>query len=124
ELDKVRRRVATRLASLTKEVGGPDAGLERVESVLAMIDSGEEALVLTAIAEGVGGLEFPAAGLVDLARHLIALARRPAFPLGTSSRDRHPQLASSLLEALADAADPEQAARLLGAFFSPCPTPT
>ena len=88
-----------------------------------MIDSSEEALVLTAIAEGAGGLDFSTAALADLARHLLALARRPDFPLGASTRDRHPGLAPALLEALADAADPEQAARFLASFFSRLPTP-
>jgi glutamate-ammonia-ligase adenylyltransferase len=125
EVDKTRRRVAARLASLTREVSAADSsGAERLEQLLAMIDTGEEALVLTAIAEGAGGLDFPSSGLADLARHLLALARRPDFPLGASTRDRHPGLAAALLEALADAADPEQAARLLGSFFSRLSTPS
>jgi glutamate-ammonia-ligase adenylyltransferase len=124
ELDKTRRRVGARLASLTKDVAAPGVEAERLEALLAMIDSGEEVLVLTAISEGSGGLDFPTSGLADLARHLLALARRPDFPLGASTRDRHPTLAVTLLEALADAADPEQAARLLGAFFSRLATPS
>jgi glutamate-ammonia-ligase adenylyltransferase len=124
ELDKVRRRVAVRLMSLTKEVAPPEIGAERHEALLAMIDSGEEALVLTAIAEGAGGLDFSKGALADLARHLLALARRPDFPLGASTRDRHPTLAPTLLEALADAADPEQAARFLASFFARLPTPS
>jgi glutamate-ammonia-ligase adenylyltransferase len=124
ELDKVRRRVSQTLASLTKEVASAESGAERHEALLAMIDSGEEALVLTAIAEGSGGLDFSTGALADLARHLLALARRPDFPLGASTRDRHPSLAPTLLEALADAADPEQAARFLASFFARLPTPS
>lgn len=118
EIDKTRRRVAALSASLTREVaGGPRAD----EPLLTAIDSGEEALVMTALAEGSGGFTGPSA---DLARHLLALARRPDFPLGGSARDRHPDLAAALVQALAEAADPEQASRLLGAFFSRLMTPT
>ena len=119
ELDKTRRRVAALSASLTREVSGRRAREE--EPLLTAIDSGEEALVVTALAEGSGGFR---AASGDLARHLLALARRPDFPLGASTRDRHPELAAALLQALSDAADPEQAARLLGAFFSRLVTPT
>jgi glutamate-ammonia-ligase adenylyltransferase len=76
---------------------------------------------MTALAEGSGGFRHPTG---DIARHLQALARRPDFPLGASTRDRHPDLAAALLRALSDAADPEQAARLLGQFFSRLMTPS
>ncbi len=67
----------------------------------------------------------PSAGATpDLARHLLALARRPDSPLGGTSRDAFPELAPVLLEALSDAADPEQAARLLATFFARVPTPS
>jgi [glutamine synthetase] adenylyltransferase / [glutamine synthetase]-adenylyl-L-tyrosine phosphorylase len=124
DIDKTRRRVAARFASLTQAVPAVATGLERLEPLLTTIDSGEEVLVLTAIAEGAGGLDFSTSASGDLARHLLALARRPDFPLGASTRDRYPGLAVTLLEALADAADPEQAARLLATFFSRVPTPT
>jgi glutamate-ammonia-ligase adenylyltransferase len=125
EVEKTRRRVAARLASLTKDVAALETGgAERLEPLLSMIDSGEEVLVLTAIVEGAGGVDFSASASADLARHLLALARRPDFPLGASTRDRHPMLALTLLEALADAADPEQAARLLASFFSRLYTPS
>ncbi|MBX3222819.1 MAG: bifunctional [glutamate--ammonia ligase]-adenylyl-L-tyrosine phosphorylase/[glutamate--ammonia-ligase] adenylyltransferase [Labilithrix sp.] len=132
EIDKIRRRVAARLASLTKEAsagargswGGDESGVERLEPLLTAIDSGEEVIVLTAITEGAGGLDFVTTAPADLARHLLALARRPDFPLGASTRDRHPGLAVALLEALSDAADPEQAARLLASFFSRLLTPS
>src|SRR5690606_26001237 len=57
-------------------------------------------------------------------RHLLALARRADFPLGAATRDRHPGLAPALLHAITDAADPEQAARLLAAFFARLATPS
>jgi glutamate-ammonia-ligase adenylyltransferase len=124
EVEKTRRRVASRLASLTKEAGGSQRGGERLSPILAAIDSGEEATVLAALTESAGGVELATSAPADLARHLLALARRPDFPLGASTRDRYPVLAPTLLEVLADVADPEQAARLLAAFFSRLMTPS
>lgn len=124
EVERTRRRVAARMASLTKDAGGSSRGGERLEPLLTAIESGEEVIVLTAITEGVGGLDFATGASGDLARHLLALARRPDFPLGASTRDKHPVLAVTLLEALSDAADSEQAARLLASFFSRLSTPS
>jgi glutamate-ammonia-ligase adenylyltransferase len=122
DLDKIRRRVATRFASLTRKLEhGTPGGDPHLAPLFAAIDSGEEALVLTVLAEAPtlpGGIDFSTSASPDLARHLLALAHRPDFPLGATARDRHPELASQLLEALADAADPEQATRLLAAFFT------
>ena len=121
ELDKTRRRVAARFASLNREIGGPDSRrTEHFEPLLAMIETGEEALVLTALTSGIVGTNAPG----DLARHLVALARRPDYPLGASTRDRYPLFAITLLEALADAADPEQAARFLAGFFARLGSPS
>jgi glutamate-ammonia-ligase adenylyltransferase len=53
----------------------------------------------------------------DLARDLFELARHPDAPLGARSRELFPSLAEVLLEAVIDAADPEQAARYLRIFF-------
>lgn len=122
DLDKTRRRVATRFASLLKSAGD-DVEDPRLAALFAAIESGEEAIVLSALVEGIGGLDFTGAS-ADLARHMLALARRPDFPLGASTRDRHPAFARSFLEAISDAADPEQGARLLAAFFSRLATPT
>jgi glutamate-ammonia-ligase adenylyltransferase len=124
DVEKTRRRVAARLASLTKEVGGSQPGGERLAPLLTAIESGEEVIVLTAITENAGGLDFATSAPADLARHLLALGRRPDFPLGAGTRDRYPVLAVTLLEALSDAADPEQAARLLASFFSRLATPS
>lgn len=122
-LERTRRRVAARHASLTKDVASAELqAAERLEPLLGAIDTGEEVLVLTAVAENAGG--FAGSVSADLARHLLALARRPDFPLGALTRDRHPAFAATLLAALADAADPEQAARLLAAFFSKLSTPS
>jgi glutamate-ammonia-ligase adenylyltransferase len=124
EVERTRRKVAARLASLTKSVAVSPPGSSRFEALLTAIESGEEILVFGMISDGTAGLDVPSATAPDLARHLLALARRPDFPLGASTRDKHPVLAEALLEALSDAADPEQAARLLASFFSRVPTPS
>ena len=121
DLDKTKRRVSTRFASLTKALENGGGSDPHLAPLFAAIDSGEEAPVLAALAVPPGtmpGIDFSTSASADLARHMLALARRPDFPLGATARDRHPELASQLLEALADAADPEQATRLLAAFFT------
>lgn len=124
ELDKIRRRVAARFASLTQTAGvGEDVEI-RLASLLTAIDEGDEAAIVTALSDGASGIDFSACATPDFARHLLALARRPDFPLGPSTRDRHPELVETLLASLSEAADPEQAARLLAAFFARLATPS
>lgn len=120
EMEKTRRRVAARLASLTREVepSAVEEDATHLEPLFTAIDGGEEAFVVTALSQ----LGFTGTS-ADFARHLLALARRPDFPLGGATRDRYPSLAPALLHATADAADPEQAARLLASFFSRLATP-
>jgi glutamate-ammonia-ligase adenylyltransferase len=123
DLDRTRKRVAKRFGSLLAPSGAPGAAPEPevtdVERLLAAIDEGDEAHVRALLPGGMGVTASP-----DLPRHVLALARRPDFPLGASARDRHPDLPPLLLEALAEAADPEQAARLLSTFFARLATPT
>ena len=122
-LSKTRREVEAQFSALTREAL-VDAGIDAsLDPLFTALDAGAEAIILTALSEGIGGLDFSTSASADLARHLASLARRPDFPLGATTRDRHPALARMLLESLADAADPEQAARLLGAFFSRLATP-
>jgi len=124
DVDKTRRRVSVRFASLTRgleRAGGTD---RRFASLLSALETGEEGLVRSALAEPVGGGEVTWTASADLARHLLSLARRPDYPLGSSARDRHPGLATRLVEAIADAADSEQAARLLGVFLNRLHTPS
>ena len=54
----------------------------------------------------------------DLARDLFELSRHPDAPLGGRTREQHEALAEGVLEAVVDAADPEQAARYLRTFFA------
>lgn len=130
DLDRTRRRVATRFASLTKKLDGAAVTDSHLAPLFAALDAGDEAAVVAALTEGSAGdtprVDFTQglASSADFARHLLTLARRPDFPLGAVTRDRHPDLAPTVLEALADAADPEQASRLLAAFFGRLSTPS
>jgi len=116
ELGDVRARVSTRFATLQPAgAASEDPSLERL---WAALDADDEAAVTIAAAE-----RFRLTASTDLPRHLLALAARPDAPLGAATRDRDPAFARRLTEALADAADPEQAARLLAAFFARFETP-
>jgi glutamate-ammonia-ligase adenylyltransferase len=59
----------------------------------------------------------------DLADHLAALARHPHDVLGERTREMYPDFGDDLLDALADCADPEQAARYIRGIFSRFPSP-
>ncbi len=115
DLAATRARVAARLASVVVPQEGAAQSPE-LDRVYAALDSGEEERVRDAL---------PAAfGLApDLPRHLLALAKRRDDPLGPTTRDTFPTVARETLRALCEAGDPEQAARLLSAFFSRLRTP-
>ena len=120
-LSRVQGAVSARFASLGQAPGGAggdrgdDASLERLAAAL---DARDEAAVACAAVE-----RFGASAASDLPRHLLTLARRPDAPLGSATRDREPAFVRTMLHALADAADPEQAARLLSSFFAHLSTP-
>jgi len=75
------------------------------------------------------GLALEEAGMVatehqgELARDLFEMARQPDAPLGARTREQFRDLASTLLDALSDAADPTQAARHLRGFVARLPHP-
>ncbi|MDP9148937.1 MAG: bifunctional [glutamate--ammonia ligase]-adenylyl-L-tyrosine phosphorylase/[glutamate--ammonia-ligase] adenylyltransferase, partial [Myxococcota bacterium] len=115
ELETVRARVSLRFGSIGREPTRED---EWFEALWAAIDSADVSAVASAAQP-----RFGAAASTELPRHLLALARRPDRPLDPATRDREPDLARRLIAALADAADPEQAARLLASFFSRLVTP-
>lgn len=56
-------------------------------------------------------------GSADVAEHLRALARRPDALLGSLTRERYPDLADAVLDALSESPDPEQSARFLRSFL-------
>ncbi len=116
EVYRVRSGVAARFASLAKaEARASEPAFDRL---WAALDAQDEAAVAAAAAP-----RFGSAASSDLPRHLLALARPPHSPLGASTRDHDPAFARRLVGALADAADAEQAARLLAAFFARFVTP-
>ncbi len=108
-LAEVRAVVAARFGSLG-QARPEEATFERL---WAALDEQDEAAVAAAVIE-----PFRSAGFADLPRHLLALARPPHSPLGAATRDQDAAFVRRLVIALADAADPEQAARLLAAFFA------
>ena len=114
DLAKVRGTVAKRLASIVVE--GADETPTEIVKLFVALDSGEEERVREALPTGFGLAP-------DSPRHLLALAKRPEDPLGSKTRDDFPAVARETVRALAEAADPEQASRLLGAFFSRLKTP-
>ena len=113
-LDDVRGRVSSRFATIGREPPR-DPSIERLWVALDAMDESAVAVAASVL--------FGAASSGDLPRHLLALAHPPDRPLGAPTRDREPELARRLLEALADAADPEQAARLFASFFARSSTP-
>jgi glutamate-ammonia-ligase adenylyltransferase len=119
DLDRTRRRVAARFASLSREGRAMERGPDSIERLLYAIDAADETAVLAWLVTAFGASASP-----DLARHILALARRPDYPLGATTRDKFPELAPVLVEALSDAADPEQAARLMATFFARLGTPS
>jgi glutamate-ammonia-ligase adenylyltransferase len=119
EIGRARRIVERRLGSLTAARRGAGRVAAPLDRFFAAVDAGDEPAVRACLPRGLGLLASP-----DLSRHLFALARRPDFPLGATSRDRLPELAPVLIEALSDAADPEQAARLMAALFARLVTPS
>jgi glutamate-ammonia-ligase adenylyltransferase len=125
DLAATRARVAERLASIVSssspDADGADGGSEpaiepELEKLFAALDSGEEERVRDALSKDFGLAP-------DLPRHLLALAKRHDDPLGSKTRDTFPLVARETVRALAEAGDPEQATRLLGAFFSRLRTP-
>ncbi len=116
ELAAVRARVSRRFASLSP--AQPPRDDARLELLWAALDAQDEPAVADAAAA-----RFGAASAADLPRHLLALARVPDRPLGARTRDHDKGFAARLIDALADAADPEQATRLLAAFFTRLATP-
>lgn len=116
ELASVRRRVSARFASLGPAQSASDD--PSLEPLWAALDAQDEPAVADAATARFGASMGP-----DLPRHLLALARRPDGPLGAATRDKGAPFGAGLIDALADAADPEQAARLLSAFFVRLATP-
>jgi glutamate-ammonia-ligase adenylyltransferase len=116
EVYRVRAGVTARFASLEQvDVRTSEPALDRL---WAALDAQDEGAVAAAVIDRFGPTASP-----DLPRHLLALTRPPHSPLGATTRDTDPEFARRLVGALADAADAEQATRLLAAFFGRFVTP-
>ncbi|MEI9954691.1 MAG: bifunctional [glutamate--ammonia ligase]-adenylyl-L-tyrosine phosphorylase/[glutamate--ammonia-ligase] adenylyltransferase [Pseudomonadota bacterium] len=106
ELELARERVSSTFQSLTHHGSVPHS-VSRAHLISELEGDDPE---LGRVAEE----QFRSA---DMGEHVAALARRPDGLLGALTRDRHPALTDSVLDALGNSADPEQAARYLRSFF-------
>ncbi len=106
EIDDARSEVRSRLSSLLPPGVAHKAEPSRFAEVIHRLEEGEPKALDEAIVRAFG----PAA-TAELCRDLRQLARRPDDLLGSMTRERFPQMCASFLDALVDAADPEQAAR-------------
>jgi glutamate-ammonia-ligase adenylyltransferase len=113
------RRVAERLRSLAPQGAPPPS---RWNDALAALDRAELSAFTDALFRAVSaaGLAAPEAAerWADIARDLFELSRRPDALLGARSRETYPPLGEAVLDAVVDAADPEQAARYLRMLFA------
>jgi [glutamine synthetase] adenylyltransferase / [glutamine synthetase]-adenylyl-L-tyrosine phosphorylase len=116
-LAATRERVNAAFMSLKR--GGAPPSSSTYQGLFAALDAGREEPVLARLEE-----IFPAGVAPDLARHFMALARRPDLLLGAQTRDGLPDLGPRVVDAIAASADPEQAARFLARFFARLATPS
>jgi glutamate-ammonia-ligase adenylyltransferase len=108
EIDDARDEVRSRLSSLLPPGVAHRAESSRFAEVIHRLEEAEPKAFDEAIVR-----VFGAAATAELCRDLRQLARRPDDLLGSITRERFPQMCTSFLDALIDAADPEQAARYL-----------
>lgn len=116
DVGRTRARVHELFESTLVPAKGQRAS-EAIVRVFIALESGEEDKVREVLPSAFGLAP-------DLPRHLLALAKRPDDILGTKTRDAFPAVPHETLRLLAEAADPEQASRLLCAFFSRLRTPS
>src|SRR5262249_21316598 len=116
DLETHMANVAERFLSLVPE--GHRAPLRWVDAIAALERKNDKAFseAIARAAAIVGPDAAERSG--DLARDLFELARHPDAPLGARTREKAPALALAVLDAVLDAADPEQAARYLRTFFA------
>jgi glutamate-ammonia-ligase adenylyltransferase len=106
DVERARKKVSARLTSLLPKGAAIPAAPSRFAEVMQRLDEGDPAAALQALARAFG---FTASA--ELCRDIEHLARRPDDLLGAITRERFPELGPGFLDAIVDAADPEQAAR-------------
>jgi glutamate-ammonia-ligase adenylyltransferase len=118
DLARHQKRIGALFLSLLPE-GAPRAS--RFTAAIAALERGHAEAFAEAVIREANGAAAGAEGAErwsDLARDLFELSRHPDAPLGSRTRERYVELAEGVLEAVVDAADPEQAARYLRVFFA------
>jgi glutamate-ammonia-ligase adenylyltransferase len=108
DIEEARTEVRARMAGLLPPGVAKQAEPHRFAEVIHRLEEGEPEALFDAIGRAFGPSTTP-----ELCRDVRQLSRRPDDLLGSISRERFPDLCPTFLEALVDAADPEQAARYL-----------
>jgi glutamate-ammonia-ligase adenylyltransferase len=119
DIERHLSRVTLRFRSLVPE-GAPDPS--RWTEAIAALDDGNAAAFEAAwrrasIQSDPAFVPDALERSADVARDLFEMSRRPDAVLGARSRETYPLLADALLDAVADAAAPELAARTLRMVF-------
>ncbi len=117
DLGSARAVVTTQFASLVPKGVEWSAQAGRWDEAIRTLDADPEALG-QALRPAFGPLATP-----ELVADLFQLAKRPDDLLGSLTRERFSALCVTFLDALVDAADPEQAARYLRTWLSRLRTP-
>lgn len=107
------RQVQLRVHDCVEGLRSGDARALRWTSLFAAIDEADISRVQSVLEEPLHEMATR-----ELARDLIQLGMQPDVLLGVVARDRAPIHAESLVDALVESADPEQAARSLCAWSS------
>jgi glutamate-ammonia-ligase adenylyltransferase len=122
DIERHMKRVAALFVSLLPE-GAPRAS--RFTAAIAALERADAAAFADAVFRAANGAASVLGDTVegserwrDVAGHLFELSRHPDAPLGGRTRETFEELADAVLEAVVDAADPEQAARYLRIFFA------
>jgi glutamate-ammonia-ligase adenylyltransferase len=106
DIERARKKVSARLQSLLPKGVAKPAEPGRFAEVMQRLDEGVPADIQSALSRAMG-----TAATVELCRDIEQMARRPDDLLGSITRERFPDLGPGFLDAMVDAADPEQAAR-------------
>jgi glutamate-ammonia-ligase adenylyltransferase len=113
DIETARHQVSSRLASLLPTGASRATQPSRWSEVIHWLDEADPEGLDQALLRAFGPTVSN-----ELCKDLRQLARRPDDLLGSMTRERFPELCSSFLDALVDAADPEQAARYVRTWLA------